>query len=475
MPPEAGAARTPDGMAAMPLAPEPPPGVPAPAGVPVAVVLDPADSAACHRLVASRHDLAAGRVVCHPTPGASATGLALDLLVALGKRFDQLEAERVQPHARAWELACLWLAGEQARHLLVLRAHRLDQDSWRRLLALPGACQLTLWLVVHRPDLRPAQQAALAQTPHQRITHQQFAALWEPTLTGHPRAHPAAPDASSPFPAVPGDDFATFRAAARSLLDPQSFHRVDAVWRAALAQTLAWPPLAHTSRPAAAPLTEPLAVADVAAFLQRLTVASSSAAETLVRLRAAQAGFFRHGYHLRLTIRPGALLEATGLRAGLDRPAADRLRWLATPRLAAAGVLALATELTPEQLGRLTLDQVDPDSGGVRVAGQSYAIPAYARGLVRTLWLQRHRQGATRTSPLFAVQPTGPRLGPAAMQHLLATAAAAAALRLPTSTGEHLGDGSAWAWLDRRGLAIQPLPLPDGPPQFEVEAADAGR
>ena len=55
------------------------------------------------------------------------------------------------------------------------------------------------------------------------------------------------PDASLPFPAVPGDDFATFRAAARRLLDPNSFRRVDAVWRAALAQTLAWPPLARTS------------------------------------------------------------------------------------------------------------------------------------------------------------------------------------------------------------------------------------
>jgi hypothetical protein len=471
MPPDGKAAGAPDTAARMPPAPEPPLGIPVPADASVTVVLDPADSAACHHLVAGLHDLAAGRIVCHPTPGASATVLALDLLVALGKRFDQLQAERVQPHAHAWELACLWLAGEHARHLLVLRAHRLDQHSWRRLLALPGTSQLNLWLIVHRPDLRPAQHAALAQTRYQRITHQQFAALWEPTLTAHPRAHPAGPDASLPFPAVPGDDFATFRAAARRLLDPNSFHQVDAVWRAALAHTLAWPPLARTSLA----LTESFSVADVAAFLQRLTVASASAAETLVRLRAAQAGFFRHGYHLRLTIQPGALLEVTGLRAGLDRPTADRLRWLATPRLAAAGALALATELTPEQLSRLTLNQINPDGATVQVAGHSYAIPTYARSLVRTLWLQRHRQGATPTSPLFSVQPTGPQFGPVAMQHLLAAAAAAAALRLPTGTGEHLGSGSAWAWLARRGLASQPLPLPDGPPRFEAEAADAGR
>jgi hypothetical protein len=63
------------------------------------------------------------------------------------------------------------------------------------------------------------------------------------------------------------------------------------------------------------------------------------------------------------------------------------------------------------------------------------AIPTHARSLVRTLWLQRHRQGATPTSPLFSVHPTGPRLGPVAMQHLLATAATAAALRLPTGIG----------------------------------------
>jgi len=33
------------------------------------------------------------------------------------------------------------------------------------------------------------------------------------------------------------------------------------------------------------------------------------------------------------------------------------------------------------------------------------------------------------------------------MQHLLPTVATAAALRLPTGTGEHLEGGSAWAWL----------------------------
>src|SRR5947209_5028543 len=60
---------------------------------PITFVLDPADSAACATAVTNLACLPHGRVVCHPTPGGSLTWLGRDLLLALGKRFDALQAE----------------------------------------------------------------------------------------------------------------------------------------------------------------------------------------------------------------------------------------------------------------------------------------------------------------------------------------------------------------------------------------------
>jgi len=87
----------------------------------VTVLSDPGDSPQAVAELAGRHDLDRGVAVCQPHPGATSPELlARDLLVALGKLTGALAAEHLS--RRGWELAALWLAAEQVRHLIVLRA-----------------------------------------------------------------------------------------------------------------------------------------------------------------------------------------------------------------------------------------------------------------------------------------------------------------------------------------------------------------
>lgn len=61
------------------------------------LVEDPEDTLHLATQVAALADLSQGRAVCHSTPGIRRDDeLAADLLVALGKRFDALRAERAR-------------------------------------------------------------------------------------------------------------------------------------------------------------------------------------------------------------------------------------------------------------------------------------------------------------------------------------------------------------------------------------------
>ncbi len=192
-----------------------------------------------------------------------------------------------------------------------------------------------------------------------------------------PSSRAAAADSSDevasvslPFPEVPGDEFYIFRAACRRLLEGASFRRVDDVHQQSQHDTDVWlqahlrrqrPPqpgpvffntsydlepvdprqlLARlrTLRPEPEP-AQP-ALADVCAFLQQLTATSSCAAETLVRLRGAQAVFFLHGFLLSLQLESGAHPGPADLRPILTPTAADRLWTLCAARLTAAMTLA---------------------------------------------------------------------------------------------------------------------------------------
>lgn len=114
-------------------------------------VHDPADDQACLHHLAALHELATGRVVCHPAPGATGPILTRDLLEALGKHRDaRARARRVGDGA---DLVRTWMRAERVRHLVVLRAHRLRPPLLAALAELATAAAVTVWLVWHDTDL----------------------------------------------------------------------------------------------------------------------------------------------------------------------------------------------------------------------------------------------------------------------------------------------------------------------------------
>jgi len=421
------------------------------------VVLDPDDTRRCAELVAGLHCVGAGRVVCHATRGTSGFGgLGLELLVALGKRFDAARVGRVD-HRRGWELAELWTAAERTQHLFILRAHLLHSSQWDRLIRLADDCGASLWLVVHESQVRARHAAVLQALPgHQLLTLDEFATRWKtPTsLTVEPPA--------GEFPEVPSADFPTFRAACRQLLDKSSFQRVDQLYDQAFDAARAWVrDLASDWYPGTP--SDVIDIDAVAVLLQRLTVASSSPSETLVRLRGAQAGLFCHGILLTLDLSSRAMIGLADLRATLSPTVATRLRSLCTPEWTAATALALLAEPHAGDLENLNLGAVAPDASQVTIGGLKHLhVPTYARSLILVQFLQRQHQGAAMDAPLFVDKTGTQRSDLRPLATIVSSVAAKIGISPPRLTKEFrlLSESLGSAWLARRGLTITPIDDP---------------
>ncbi|MEU6709748.1 hypothetical protein [Streptomyces wuyuanensis] len=135
-----------------------PPAAPPPT---VTVVIDRHDDAIHTHTALAAHHLPSGRITLHPGPGTtSATGLAHDLLAALGKP-PLLPGRFPAGRQPAWEAATAWLTALPITRLTVLRAHRLTARRAMRLLQLQALTGIHLTLVCHRPHLPAALHQAL--------------------------------------------------------------------------------------------------------------------------------------------------------------------------------------------------------------------------------------------------------------------------------------------------------------------------
>ena len=387
------------------------------------VLSDPGDSPQAVAELTGRHDLDRGVAICQPHPGAiSPELLAGDLLIALGKLPGALPAGHLS--RRGWELAALWLAAEQVRHLIVLRADRLPAGCWSELAAAAG---VRVWLLTAK--MTPGQRAALeACATAGPAAHRP----WHTALAELPAADGSRTGGYG-FPPAPDAEFPLFRATAARLLDPAAFAQVDTVYRDIYARARGHnAALRHASG------------GDCArAVLQQLTIDAASADEVLTRLRAAQAGLFADG--LLLDLRPGRHppweLRAGCLRPRLDHATVARLRGLADPVVAAAVTLSRATGMTPAQLCALRRRDVIQAGAGLRVrAGRlTYRIPARAAGPVRAAVLHQPPApdgglaSAAGQAPLL-VTPGGAPISETALQRLCHHGAARAGIALPAGS-----------------------------------------
>ena len=420
----------------------------------VHVVEDPHDSLELAQLVAGLADRTGGRAVCRPTPGpGTSTQLAADLLVALGKRFDALRFER--QHPRAWPLVELWMAAEEVRHLFVLRGHLLHPDRCRELTALGHRSGINIWLI-GPPRSRPQQAPQGRRRPH-RWTAETFTAHWANTTSTD---EPDLDDAAT-FPEVPAEDFPTFRATCRRLLDTAGFEQVDHAYRQSMDDTDLWlRPWDPRGRRTAPP---PLTLDDLASHLQNLIIASTGNADAVTRLRGAQASCFRAGWLLGFD--PVIVNPKDGqvpLGPDLDRTVASRLRRLCTPHSVAAMTLFLATHLHSEALSHLDIADIGDDGATVTISGgQRFRIPDHAASLVRVQLLARREAGAVDSDPLFVRSGTAERSAAAALRNTLRSIGAKTGISVSVHDSM-ASPNDAKAWLRARGIDLTLLKAAPG-------------
>ena len=341
-------------------------------------VVDTDDDPDLYEELHRRADVAGGVIVVRPVPGAAnERTLAADVLIALGKHFDAVARERQT--SRSWELVRLWARAERIRHLVVCDAERLALPLVTRLTELAAGTQAHLWLVA-RPTVAPAGwHGGLGSSGCPPVD----------LLGVLPVVQPVAGPSLDHDLVLPRDNFLTFRAACRRRLSPEQFAAVDAVYRLAHGETQAF---LQYQRPR--PRRQ-----EVLSQLRALVGPSLSAAETIVRLRAAQAAYFRDG----------ALVELADVRlgpvdivaVGLSRQVASRLRRLVTPSWCCALALAAAGGLYPRDLARLRLGAVHPEGIQVEWGGDQLDVPDHGAGLVRAQVLARRDARANDDDPLF--------------------------------------------------------------------------
>ena len=369
---------------------------------PVYLVVDVEDDPTTQARLRALNDPSGGVVVVDPTPCLStAQDLVVDILVALGKRFDALRRERLSVEALA--LLATWLEAERTEHIVLLNAHLLPMALWRQLPSLAGAAQL--WLVVSPDERTASRRGALGGVVEVSMVE------LEATLT----SKPVAPGIGAEW-VLPSDDFPTFRAACRRRLTASQFAAVDHVYRETFNQTREWL-LRH-------PDLGELAEDEAASQLRRSACASSSAGETLVSLRAAQAAYFISGFLVRLnrTRARGRTWTATCppdvAAEGLTHACADHARRVVAPWSACALALWKTGSVSFGAMARLCVGDVTEDGGRVWSSELDLTVPVYGRGILRAQRLWRTRSGAGKHDWLF-VDDDGEHLSMIQLLHLV--------------------------------------------------------
>lgn len=336
-----------------------------------------------------RHDLRAGVVVIQPVPGvASLQQLGEELLLALGKALVGVHPR--PPATKLWSLAEVWMAAERVRHLVVLGSDRLAAPLWETLQRSARVAGRQLWLVVDGAGPAAKHLHCLGEPVRVLTLAEALAELPAPVRSATQLKTTSV---------LPSDDFFTFRASCRDLLEPELFKDVDATYRRAFADTLKW--YGSRSHPESHRVAE---------YLSKLTAEARNPAEALVRLRAAQAACVRRGRLVRLLPQPAADPDRWAYPAPrlVKGDQAFRLRRVWSPQVACILVLASVLVMPSTLITGLTLDSVAPAGDHVSADGRRWAIPPQLQAPIRAQVLDRRRHGADGKSPLLERRTTQP-------------------------------------------------------------------
>lgn len=335
----------------------------------IRVLLDPGDDMRVSVGLLERHDPGRGQVIVHPTPGTrSPQAFAHDVLGALGRAVNRLNAEQLAGPAPAWRAVTAWMAADPVEDLVVLRADRLTAGVWARVVELGRDTGTRLLLVCHTPQIPGHLDAVLAGTGHQVLTGLPQALHLRGTHP-HPRPRPDTAAGTGPdvadVPRFLHPHIRNYRSKAFEQLDPARFARIDAVYQHGRDAACHW----LSTRPAPGPAAA--RNQDVQLFLTWLVHDSPSRPHTLARLRGAQAGFRQHGRNLGIPPSEWILDALSG--PGLDAPlvtaqTAGQIRaGVAHPVIAAAIAAMLITGVQPLALASTPWEALSPQNDALRL------------------------------------------------------------------------------------------------------------
>ncbi|MEU6721708.1 hypothetical protein ABZ897_60610 [Nonomuraea sp. NPDC046802] len=414
--------------------------VPTPARTtpPITILLDPDDAWQITADALAAHAPAHGRITVHPTPGITDDRvLAHDLLAALGKQATHLNVQHLTTSGAAWAAAATWMILGNTTTLILLRAHLMGAQRWKRLLWLREETGVHLVLIHHTGTVAHTTRARLADIEH-RITRDHHECLPPPppgTEQSHDHNHDRAPahdEAAAPSPAMVDAPFPRYRAEAYRRLTAAEFAQADAEYRRGLQAACAWLTSRATCETSPAqqdallpiqtergfsvwgeatlvdhvlgrtrlqpsvdgaddgPQRYPYPWSDtiqLEVFLSELVLGAPTRAHSVARVRGAQAGFLLHG----LLLQPPDDLVAAGgpgMSYPFTRDVADRIRsQLAHPYVTAALVIALLSGTGGQHVSEVDARKLDASASQFTLASGHYAIPGYCRDLVRAAGL----------------------------------------------------------------------------------------
>ncbi|MGI8803155.1 MAG: hypothetical protein ACR2KV_13455 [Solirubrobacteraceae bacterium] len=394
----------------------------------VHVILDAEDSGACARWFARRHDLDRGRAVVRITPPPTRRSVPRDILRGLGKRLTLPESPSQPADLRA--RAEIWLHAEQIHDLFVLRAHLLDDETLYELLDTCDQAVVTPWLIIAGDEPPAAMMALLKQVLVDPIGGTRDATYVRSfkQAAADEQLQPVrrTPPRHATWPELPDDEFWTFRSACDELLGDADFARVDAELLTGRMAGLEWIER-RTRQPKWA--LRPFDATEIHGLLAGVYASATSTGQALARLRGVQTALFLAGVLVYIPADAITAIAATK-PAPLDQHAGALLRSFASPRLAAAAVVALATGQPASELRTLNVQDIAHGGAEIILAGRAYPIPYYARGTLRAhLIVRAEDRAAAATRPLFR-DPTdkSKRISVATLGGMLARVAAATGL-----------------------------------------------